>query len=408
MRKYAFFGIPHMGGTYSVFRFLQKGLLEYDIEVSWIGIGIKDAKKLIDERQHEDELSKGYVFMPDNENNAKLGKDFVSEIENKFDGCFVNVLSDQLQMNSIRYMSEAVHKIMIVHNSNIGTYTAARDIYPYIHQVVGVSRRICDDLVNKYKFSRDNCHCIPNAIQIDKFKSNRGTWNGKLRLLSLGRIEEKSKGLFIIPKALEKIQDLNWTLTIAGDGPDRVELERRLSRSMEKVKFVGQIAPEEVPDCFKTHDVFLFPSRYEGFGITLIEALAAGCTPIASLITGVTDDIVLDQDRGLIIPQGNFQALARAIRFMYENPSIRSKMQKKGIAWASDNVAIDKVCYKYFELLQSKIKNQKSSPKAIDSWRIPNGMRPGFRTFLPEPIKSKLREWREKLHTFTVHQYNNN
>jgi glycosyltransferase involved in cell wall biosynthesis len=227
-------------------------------------------------------------------------------------------------------------------------------------------------------------------------------------LLSLGRIEEKSKGLFIIPKALEKIQDLNWTLTIAGDGPDRVELERRLSRSMEKVKFVGQIAPEEVPDCFKTHDVFLFPSRYEGFGITLIEALAAGCTPIASLITGVTDDIVLDQDRGLIIPQGNFQALARAIRFLYENPSIRSKMQKKGIAWASDNVAIDKVCYKYFELLQSKIKNQKSSPKAIDSWRIPNGMRPGFRTFLPEPIKSKLREWREKLHTFTVHQYNNN
>jgi len=101
-------------------------------------------------------------------------------------------------------------------------------------------------------------------------------------------------------------------LVIAGRGALRKRLEALAADHgvASKVRFAGLVS--DVPRLLSAFDVFAFPSRWEGFGIALIEAMAAGLPVVASRTGGITE-IVEDGVSGLLVAPGDPGELAAAL-----------------------------------------------------------------------------------------------
>ena len=76
---------------------------------------------------------------------------------------------------------------------------------------------------------------------------------------------------------------------------------------------------------YATHDLLVFPSRYEGFGMVFLEAMAAGLPVVATPVGGVVD-IVRDGQNGVMVPVGDPDALARAVLELWRDPERRARI----------------------------------------------------------------------------------
>lgn len=278
--KLAYFVLPHIGGTYSVFKHLRKGLAAYGIDVRWLGV-CKETYGLPFDLQGEKAFGQ-LLRMPVNLSERECAGRMATAIEDGgFDGVIVNVLGDQLQTNIARYLPEGILRILVVHNISPGTYAAARSVRDYAHVTIGVSERCRADLVARNGFSKERTYAIPNAVDSDAFRSqavrrfNRGP---ELKVLFVGRIEDASKGVMWLREILDASPEA-VRLTIVGDGPDMGKLRRRLDGHGHRVSYAGSVQLSDIPVIMASHDVLIMPSRFEGLGMTMIEAMAAWLRP---------------------------------------------------------------------------------------------------------------------------------
>jgi glycosyltransferase involved in cell wall biosynthesis len=93
--------------------------------------------------------------------------------------------------------------------------------------------------------------------------------------------------------------------------------------------FMGQISEEEKLALLRASDVLPFPSRYEGFGLPLLEGMAAG-TPVISTDIPVVNEIIEHGANGLLIPYDDSPALARAILDVLEHADLRARLVAGG------------------------------------------------------------------------------
>ena len=146
----------------------------------------------------------------------------------------------------------------------------------------------------------DRISLVPNAIDMTQYRPGPkreatrkqfGLGGGPI-LLTLGRMDaaERAKGfdevLEILPALLEDFPSL--TYCAAGDGTDRARLEEKADRLgiRDHTVFTGYVREEDKLDLYRLADLFVMPSRMEGFGYVFLEALAAGVPVVASSIDG--------------------------------------------------------------------------------------------------------------------------
>jgi glycosyltransferase involved in cell wall biosynthesis len=403
--KCAYFVRPHLGGTYSVFTRLCSSLKENGVELRWLAAGAAGETIALPPEGHglQDTLRKGDAIdqmgVLDEQTRARRMIAFLRE--NDFKAVFVNVLSSRFETNLVRYLPEDILRVMIVHNITPGTYAAAREIRDHVHATVGVSQRCRDDLVRNYGFDPQRILVIPhglNRVPKDRPVAPRMVAHRPLRLLYLGRIEDNSKGVFWLPQILRELR-CPYQLTVAGDGPDLTELRHRLSEFGDKVTFTSWVAPADIPWLVSEHDLMIMPSRFEGFGLTLIEAMSQGCPAVVSRIAGVTDLIVTHGEDGLLFAVGDSKQAARHIDLLAANPLLRVKMAKAAmvkVALAFDN---DRVGKSYAALLDNLAANPPDIAPALPmaQWTMPKALHSSLRSRLPKPVKNWLREMRERL-----------
>jgi len=132
--------------------------------------------------------------------------------------------------------------------------------------------------------NRSEIDLVPNGIDVDHIRSVRPASPG-YDVLFVGRlIPEKNVNILI--QAFENVAaGRDATLGIVGDGPRAESLRGRIANSQvsDRIDFVGDFeAHDDVLSQLKSADIFAAPSIREGFGITYLEAMAAGCTVIAA------------------------------------------------------------------------------------------------------------------------------
>lgn len=398
--KFAYLGIPHAGGTYTVYNSLRVCLASHGIDVRWVGLGPR-AQATYDNPDWSRERENGFVVAGSIVDDRLQAQSLIRFIESSdFDGVFVNVLSGRVETNIIRYLNPSILRVMIVHNITPGTYSAAKVLREYVHATVGVSPRIKDDLTKKYGFNVKHTFVIPNAIEFEGFGARHNvSGDGVLKLLSLGRIVDSDKGVFWLPRILKQLEGYPVMLTIAGGGPDLVALKERFSNIRLKVNFVGPVSPKDVPSLFLAHDAFIFPSRFEGLGLTLVEAMAAGCVPVASKISGVTDFVIKDGESGLLFNIGNVQAATTSLISLIKNRNLLENISAAAQKDVRSRFNLSLMGSAYSDMIGKILRTPKEirTPLPFSNWSYPLGLKSGLRTHLPESLKNWLRVMRERL-----------
>ncbi len=395
--KLAYFVLPHLGGTYAVFRQLRRGLAPYDVDLRWLGLR-HEAGALDPTLAGEAALgtSLDMADFPDEREMVRRLADIL--LAEGFDGVVVNVLSDRVQTNIVRYLPPEILRFMVVHSITPGTYAAACAIAPYVHATICVCRRARDDLVERHGFPAGRTHVIPNAVSLDDFQhEERPARTQGLRLLFLGRIEDSSKGVFWLPEILARAPD-TATLTVVGHGPDFSRLQAILPAS-PRITFLGAVGPRAVPALMAGHDIFLMPSRYEGSPMALVEAMAGGCVPVASALRGITDMVVDDGFDGLLFPVGDRKKAGDLICALDGDRSRLGRLSAAARAKVAGSFTVARMAMRYAEVLRRTAANPPPTAPAlpIEAWSLPQGLRPGLRTYLPGPVKNWLRLVRERL-----------
>jgi glycosyltransferase involved in cell wall biosynthesis len=169
------------------------------------------------------------------------------------------------------------------------------------------------------------CRVIPNCYDERVFRCVDGTHREGLafvgRLVSEKRVRTAIEALSILRR-----DGVNTTLTVIGDGPDRMELEQ-LAEQLQiagSVRFVGSQSQESVARLLNERDVVLVPSSWEGFGLVALEAFACGCFVVGSGGGGLAEAI---GDCGLIAPGDDPQAFAIAVKRILTDEDLRQRLR---------------------------------------------------------------------------------
>ncbi|MFT7621864.1 MAG: glycosyltransferase involved in cell wall biosynthesis [Myxococcota bacterium] len=146
--------------------------------------------------------------------------------------------------------------------------------------------------------------------------------DGPLAVLYFGRLIER-KGVDVLLQALEKLLPLvpDFTVTFAGKGPLSQSVEALADAWPNRVSYVGFVPPESVQALLAEHDVFVCPSRHDGWGMVIPEAMGAGLAVVATDAMGASRDLIRDQKNGLIIAPDSVDSIVQALRSLLEDPA---------------------------------------------------------------------------------------
>jgi glycosyltransferase involved in cell wall biosynthesis len=133
------------------------------------------------------------------------------------------------------------------------------------------------------------------------------------------------KALGVALAALREVPGV--TLVIAGDGPDRQQLEDLAEEFgiTSRVRFVGNISREGVLRLFRAADATVLSSSWENLPHTVLEALAVGSPVLATAVGGVPE-VVHDGKNGLLVAPNDPEALADAIRRLFSDTDLRRRL----------------------------------------------------------------------------------
>ena len=168
---------------------------------------------------------------------------------------------------------------------------------------------------------------IANAVPVPEPTPVTDTASRDRVVLSVGRLGFE-KGYDLLIQAFAKAtHDLPaWRLLILGDGSQRTNLEQVIAQ-FGLSKRVSLPGVESNPwEFYRTAAIFVSSSRHEGFGIALREAMASGCSVIATDCPSGPREIVADGVNGLIVATGDVDAMAKALRNLIDNEALRENL----------------------------------------------------------------------------------
>jgi len=150
-------------------------------------------------------------------------------------------------------------------------------------------------------------------------------------ILFVGRISEFQKRLSLIIEIWKIILNTkeycDWNLKIVGEGED-LEAIKEKAKNLDRIYFEGWQNPAAY---YEEASIFIMTSAFEGFGLTLAEALNRGCVPVAMDSFLSLSDIIENGKNGFITPNGNINAMAEKIQILINNIALRKEMALNGI-----------------------------------------------------------------------------
>lgn len=187
---------------------------------------------------------------------------------------------------------------------------------------------------------------IPYGIDTKKFQNNPNGEAFKIKyncnwhkvILSVGRLNYQKAFHYLIkamPKILKKIPKVK--LIIVGEGEQSTYLNQLANflGVKESVIFTGALDQNQISDAYAACDIFVLSSQFESFGISLIEAQAAG-KPVIGTKVGGLPEALLDRQTGFLVDFGDIGQLEDNIIHLLSDEKIAKEIGKKGKAFVEN------------------------------------------------------------------------
>jgi glycosyltransferase involved in cell wall biosynthesis len=213
-------------------------------------------------------------------------------------------------------------------------------------KIVAASGAIKKYLIEQEGVPAEKIAVIYNGVEIEKYLNNRRDYSNVLRIGSVGRLT-KQKGFDYLVRAAADIPKVEFV--IAGTGEEENILQEEINKLglSGRVKLIG--VQKDVSGFLKTLDIFVLPSRWEGFGIVILEAGLSGLPVIASRLDGILE-IISDGQDGLLFEPDQVGDLTDKLKKLLINNEERAYLGKNLQQKVKDKFDIKKIVRQYEEL----------------------------------------------------------
>jgi len=201
------------------------------------------------------------------------------------------------------------------------------------------------DVLRLHRLSPERVAVVPHGVEPQHLALYRDKpADLRPKLLFIGRLHFR-KGLLPILEAYARRRDIDAEFLIAGDGPERPQVEQ-IAAADRRVRVLGQVDRQRLLLLLRDTNVFVFPTFYEGFGLALTEAMASGHACLSYDIPVVRE--VLD-DTGVLVPLADAAALVDEVGKLVSRPeqiadcAARAHQRAAQFSWDEARLAIERI-----------------------------------------------------------------
>ncbi|RLA82184.1 MAG: hypothetical protein DRG78_07930 [Epsilonproteobacteria bacterium] len=186
------------------------------------------------------------------------------------------------------------------------------DIYNKSSKNIAVSQEFAYLLSSIYDL---DFQYIPNIVDTAYFKLDNKSKNKEFNFINIANLNKNKNQMMLINAFYKSFKDnRNVKLTILGSGPEYRNLQKEIDRLKmnEQIKLFGFATREQVLKELQTSDTFVLSSKYETFGVVIIEAMSCGI-PVVSTKCGGPESIIENESLGVLVENNDVQLLSEAM-----------------------------------------------------------------------------------------------
>ncbi len=219
-------------------------------------------------------------------------------------------------------------RLSVIRSTNGSVISDAKWQSPYLDALIAIS----PEVQRLLSLAGVGCQTrvIPNSTMVAHHR--KPALAEPLELAYLGRLTDIDKNILILPEIALACNELGmeFSLSVAGEGTDRQRLEASIHKCglTSCIRMIGAIPRDAVGEFLSERHFGVFPSNYEGFGLSLLESMAVGCVPIASDIPAYRWILGEDADT-LLVPVKDATAYAQRIYMLARNPERYRQIQER-------------------------------------------------------------------------------
>ncbi len=209
-----------------------------------------------------------------------------------------------------------------------------------LHQAdyINVISTYANESCTRAGISPEKLALTPLGIDLRRFPSPRPKQSSDFQLLFVGRLEYM-KGVDVLVDALRSIDAPDITLRLAGRVTTGFDVDTLSSLKVE-TELLGHLSFNELLEAYQEADVMVFPTRSDGMGLVICEAMACG-VPVITTTSSGGPDIITDGEDGLLVPPEDPAALHDAILRVYNDRTLLSQLASKTRAVIEADFTLD-------------------------------------------------------------------
>ena len=282
-------------------------------------------------------------------------------IKNKIDIIHCHLFEAVKIASIAKLIKPQIRLFYTVHDTNIYHKFSKKDIILqniFINKIIAISQSVKNQIIRKN--NKNDVEVVYNDI--NRF-SEATRSNEYIRIGCVARILPEKKGQDILIKAISIVKEKypNVKCIFAGEPMKGHEhyLKELISQCeneglLNNIIFKGNV--DDIPSFLSSLDIFVLPSRYEGFGIAILEAMASKVPVIASKLEG-PQEIIKNDEYGLLFEVGSHKMLAELIIKVIEENN-QGKINK-AYEYINNEFSIDRINFKIRQIYLNHIKEQK-------------------------------------------------
>jgi glycosyltransferase involved in cell wall biosynthesis len=207
-------------------------------------------------------------------------------------------------------------------------------------RIISVSAHTAKDVVNNLKIVKENITVVPDAIEsifrilpqtiIESLRQQNGVSPETLCLLNVGSNHPR-KNVFTILKVIKTLREQGLPVYFWKIGADFTSEQKVFIQTHELQNFIaylGKPDKEKLVQIYNAADVLIAPSLYEGFGMTILEAMACGTLVITSNVTSLPE---VAGNAAILVDPMDVQEMVKAVCRLLEQPNYRKSLIEAGL-----------------------------------------------------------------------------
>lgn len=254
----------------------------------------------------------------------------------------VSLTLHDLPKGSVR--REPFYKRLLDKKHRMFTNVESIDKIPHIYSI---SQAVKEELLHRYGV---NSIVVNNGIIVSKFKQRPATLvHGTLKIVQVSRLEHDKKGQDLLIHAVAKLNG-KASVEFIGDGSS-MEYLKNMAKELHVehlVRFLGKKDQDYVATHLCEYDLFVQPSRWEGFGLTVAEAMAARVPVLVSKGQGPAE-VICNDHYGWLFENGDADDLATQIEYIYTHYDKVTQKAMKALSYVKETYDVSITAQKYLE-----------------------------------------------------------